>query len=97
MYFEDTDEEQISKELAIFPYDSNSGPFSAKGDSGSVIVNGAGELCGLLTGGPGTMERTDITYATEIDFVMEVIKRCEFLDNVYIGGPGSDLGAAYNG
>ncbi|KZT06645.1 uncharacterized protein LAESUDRAFT_146633 [Laetiporus sulphureus 93-53] len=56
-YLKDTDEEQISMELAIFPYDKNSGPFSAKGDSGSVIVNGAGELYGLLTGGSGITER----------------------------------------
>jgi hypothetical protein len=83
--------------LAIFSLRQELWPFSAKGDSVSVIVNGAGELYGLLTGGSGTLERTDITYATEIDFVMEVIKRCEFLDNVLHRGPGSDLGAAYNG
>lgn len=50
----------ISKGWAIFAEDNRSGPFSAPGDSGSVIVDGSGCMGGLLTGGGGTMENFDI-------------------------------------
>lgn len=48
------------KEWVIFAEDNRSGPFSAPGDSGSVIVDGSGRMGGLLTGGGGTMENFDI-------------------------------------
>ncbi|KDQ11235.1 hypothetical protein BOTBODRAFT_87441, partial [Botryobasidium botryosum FD-172 SS1] len=60
-----------SKEWAILPFDSKSGnPFSAKGDSGSVVVDGLGRMGGLLTGGAGTSSSTDLTYATPINFLL---------------------------
>jgi len=61
----------ISKEWAILPADSKSGPFSAPGDSGSVIVDGSGRIGGLLTSGGGATETSDITYATPISFILE--------------------------
>jgi hypothetical protein len=51
-YFGDS---RVSKEWAILPFDSKSGAFSEKGDSGSVVVDGAGRIGGLLTGGSGLM------------------------------------------
>ncbi|KAK7447047.1 hypothetical protein VKT23_014257 [Stygiomarasmius scandens] len=60
-----------SKEWAILPYNSKSGPFSDKGDSGSVIVDGLGRIGGLLTGGAGFMDSSDITYATPISFLLK--------------------------
>lgn len=61
---------QISKEWAILPFDTESGAFSDKGDSGSVIVDGRGRIGGLLTGGAGDTLSSDIAYATPIDFLL---------------------------
>ncbi|OCH84906.1 hypothetical protein OBBRIDRAFT_815290 [Obba rivulosa] len=62
---------ETSKEWAILPFDSKSGPFSAKGDSGSVIVDGLGRIGGLLTSGAGATPFSDITYATPISFLLK--------------------------
>ncbi|KAI0669159.1 hypothetical protein C8Q78DRAFT_992809 [Trametes maxima] len=67
-----------SKEWAIIPFDNKSGPFSAKGDSGSVIVDGAGRLGSILTGG------ADVTYATPGSFVLKVINAYQPLARTYI-------------
>lgn len=72
-YFENGDH-QTSKEWPILPYDVKSGPFSAPGDSGAVIVDGRGWIGGLLTGGAGTKAKSDITYATPISFLLKSIK-----------------------
>ncbi|KIK65003.1 hypothetical protein GYMLUDRAFT_381919 [Collybiopsis luxurians FD-317 M1] len=61
---------EISKEWSIFSFDE-SGAFSAKGDSGSVIVDGRGRIGGLLTGGSGITHSLDITYATPIEFLLQ--------------------------
>ncbi|KAK7030280.1 hypothetical protein VNI00_014297 [Paramarasmius palmivorus] len=63
-------EGDISKEWAILPFDSKSGAFAAKGDSGSVVVDGRGRIGGLLTGGAG-LTCSDITYATPITFLLK--------------------------
>ncbi|KAF8957093.1 hypothetical protein BDZ97DRAFT_120014 [Flammula alnicola] len=69
-YYDD-DKAETSKEWAILPFDSKSGAFSDKGDSGSVIVDGQGRIGGLLTGGAGAAPSTDITYATPISFLLK--------------------------
>ncbi|KAJ7145815.1 hypothetical protein C8R44DRAFT_755948 [Mycena epipterygia] len=69
-YYHDDDKAETSKEWAILPFNSKSGPFSDKGDSGSVIVDGLGRIGGLLTGGAGAPS-SDITYATPISFLLE--------------------------
>jgi hypothetical protein len=70
IYFSDSKAE-TSKEWAILPFDSKSGAFSAKGDSGSVIADGRGRIGGLLTGGAGATPSSDITYATPIAFLLK--------------------------
>jgi len=50
-----------SIELAIYNYDKQCRPFSAKDDSGSLIVNGKGEMVDLLHSGKA---KTSVTYAT---------------------------------
>ncbi|KAH8111885.1 hypothetical protein DFH11DRAFT_1546184 [Phellopilus nigrolimitatus] len=67
---------ETSKEWAILPRNSESGPFSKNGDSGSVIVDGRGRMGGLLTGGTGkhaslSKSQLDITYATPVDFILK--------------------------
>ncbi|KAF8642055.1 hypothetical protein AX16_009711, partial [Volvariella volvacea WC 439] len=63
-------------ELAIYNYDKNSCVFSAKGDSGSLIVDGLGRMAGLLTGGSyKTLTATaDVTYATPMWWLWARIK-----------------------
>ncbi|KAH9053062.1 hypothetical protein EDB87DRAFT_1676932 [Lactarius vividus] len=60
----------ISKDWVVLPFDNShrnrSGDFSAKGDSGSVVVDGAGGIGGLITGGAGKADRVDFTYVTPI-------------------------------
>ncbi|KAK7447030.1 hypothetical protein VKT23_014243 [Stygiomarasmius scandens] len=69
-YFGD-DNASISKEWAILPFNSKSGPFSDKGDSGSVIVDGLGRIGGLITSGAGLKDTPDVTYATPVNFLLK--------------------------
>lgn len=73
----------VSKEWAILPFDNKSEPFSGKGDSGAAVVDGRGRIGGLLTGGAGSTETIDITYATPISFVMKLIRDNRSLANAY--------------
>ncbi|KZT71408.1 hypothetical protein DAEQUDRAFT_763993 [Daedalea quercina L-15889] len=58
----------------IIPYDSKSGTFSAKGISGSVVVDARDRIGSLLTGRDGATQRLDPTFVTPIDFLMKRIK-----------------------
>ncbi|KAI0778749.1 hypothetical protein BD413DRAFT_490094 [Trametes elegans] len=61
----------MSKEIAVLPRSSKSGPFSAKGDSGSGVIDGKGRVCGLLTGGDGATDVSDCTFLTSINFLVK--------------------------
>ena len=52
----------VSEELTILPFDGSSGAFSAKGDSGSVVIDGAGRVIGILTYSCDATDSADITY-----------------------------------
>jgi hypothetical protein len=69
---------QTSMEWAILPYDQKSGVFSGPGDSGSIIVDSRGRIGGLLTGGAGKTEDSDITYATPFFWLFSRIKNNGF-------------------
>jgi len=71
---DDTGDESI--ELAVYNYDRKSGVFSAKGDSGSLIVDGLGRMVGLLNGGSSKagLVGTDVTYATPLWWLWLMIK-----------------------
>ncbi|KAI9438817.1 hypothetical protein H4582DRAFT_2146717 [Lactarius indigo] len=62
-YFEDGTH-KTSMELPIYPYGHKDGAFSAPGDSGSIIADGKGRIVGLLTGGTGKGDSTDVAYAS---------------------------------
>ena len=72
-YFPDGTQ-RTSKEWAILPYDHKSGAFSAPGDSGAIIVDGNGRIAGLLTGGAGLTEATDVTYASPFYWLLQRIQ-----------------------
>ena len=78
------DDTAVSKELAVIPLDKKSGPFSAKGDSGAVVVDGKGRIAGILTGGGGATDSCDVTYVTPIDFILGVIRQCKPLSDAFI-------------
>ncbi len=63
-----------SREVAMLPHTSRSGPFSRPGDSGAGVVAGDGRICSLLTGGDGITETSDIMYLTPIDFIIARMK-----------------------
>ena len=63
-----------STEWAILPYNNESGAFAKRGDSGSIIVSGTGEFGGLLTGGSGKTESSDITYSTPMFWLWPIIE-----------------------
>ena len=61
-------------ELAIYNYNKQSGPFSAKGDSGSAIFTGDGRLVGILHSGMSKGISTHVTFAMAAWRVFEYIK-----------------------
>ncbi|KAF8327856.1 hypothetical protein F5887DRAFT_1083532 [Amanita rubescens] len=67
--------ESTSMEFAIYAYSHKDAPFSACGDSGSIIVDGLGRIVGLLTGGAGATDSTDVTYVTPYFWLEEQIKK----------------------
>ncbi|RPD77930.1 hypothetical protein L226DRAFT_551669 [Lentinus tigrinus ALCF2SS1-7] len=76
----DNDETRTSMEWAILPHSKMAGAFSAPGDSGAIIVDGAGRMGGLLTGGAGDADSFDVTYATPMLWLMNRIKASGFPD-----------------
>ncbi|KAH9955048.1 hypothetical protein BGW80DRAFT_1258334 [Lactifluus volemus] len=83
-YLPDSDTAAVSKEWAVIPRDKQAGAFSAKGDSGAVVVDGMGRMAGMLTGGSGNADSSDVTYVTPIEFIMGVIRQCKDLTNAVI-------------
>ncbi|KAH9053775.1 hypothetical protein EDB87DRAFT_1704818 [Lactarius vividus] len=67
--------ESTSTEVAIHSYSHKDGAFSASGDSGSIVVDGLGRIVGLLTGGTGSIDYTDVTYLTPYFWLEERIKQ----------------------
>jgi hypothetical protein len=73
--YHDSGMHSTSMEIAIYPYNHKDGAFSAPGDSGSIVLDGLGRVVGLLTGGSGTTDTTDVTYVTPYFWVQEQIKK----------------------
>ena len=70
-YYFEGNPSTMSKEVTVLPRNSESGPFSEPGDSGSSVVDGKGRIAGLLTGGSGVADASDCTYLTSINFIRE--------------------------
>ena len=62
-----------SIEIAVLPYDKTC-KFSDAGDSGSIVLARDGRIVGILTGGAGPIDRTDITYITPYWWIEKQIK-----------------------
>ena len=63
-----------SIELAIYNYNRQSGPFSAKGDSGSLIFDGEGHMVGILHSGMPKGASNHVTYGTPAWWIIEQLK-----------------------
>ncbi|KAH9961748.1 hypothetical protein BC827DRAFT_1288527 [Russula dissimulans] len=63
-----------SRELAVYNYDKESGSFSAKGDSGSLIFDGMGKMVGILHSGMPKGISSHVTFATPAWWVLEQLK-----------------------
>jgi hypothetical protein len=64
-----------SIELAIYNYDNKSGPFSDKGDSGSLVFDGEGRMVGIMHSGLWKGSISHVTYATPAWWVIDQLKR----------------------
>ena len=62
-------------EIGVLPYANMNGPFSAPGDSGSIVLDRNGRILGMLTGGAGTTHKTDVTYVTPYWCIEQEIKK----------------------
>ena len=83
-YFTDMSINQTSMEWGILNYDSESDDFSEPGDSGSIIADIGGCIGGMLTGGSGKTETSDVTYATPFWWLLERIQANGF-PNAHLG------------
>ncbi|KAI0720063.1 hypothetical protein C8T65DRAFT_826687 [Cerioporus squamosus] len=80
-YFEGNPGE-MSREIAVLPRNWKSGPFSEPGDSGSVVIDGVGRICGMLTGGDGATDVLDCTFVTSINFLIKRLQAFGIKANV---------------
>ncbi|KAF9235843.1 hypothetical protein BU15DRAFT_89406 [Melanogaster broomeanus] len=74
VYFIDMSVHETSMEWAIINYDSKSEVFSEPGDSGSIIADIHGRIGGMLTGGSGKTDSSDMTYATPFWWLLQRIR-----------------------
>ncbi|KIY44819.1 hypothetical protein FISHEDRAFT_77229 [Fistulina hepatica ATCC 64428] len=72
--YDDYGIEHTSIEIAVLPYDKTRGKFSDVGDSGSIVLARDGRIVGILTGGAGPTDETDVTYLTPYWWVEQQIK-----------------------
>ena len=64
-----------SIELAIYNYGKQCSPFSAKGDSGSLVFDSQGHMVGILHSGMLKDGTSHVTYATPAWWVIEELKK----------------------
>ncbi|KAG8993344.1 hypothetical protein FRB90_000723 [Tulasnella sp. 427] len=81
-FIRDPDTGETSMEWAIYNYDNKSGVFSAPGDSGSMVADGLGRMGGMLNGGSGKTESSDVTYVTPMFQLWKWVK--EEFPNAYL-------------
>ncbi|KAI9767871.1 MAG: hypothetical protein M1840_005364 [Geoglossum simile] len=71
--YNDYNIEHTSIEIAVLPYKTR-GKFSYAGDSGSIVLARDGRIVGILTGGAGLIDESDITYLIPYWWVEQQIK-----------------------
>ena len=74
---------EASKAVAVLPRSSDSGAFSAPGDSGAAVVDGKGRVCGILAGGDGASDMLDVAFVTSIQFLLARLREHGFKANIF--------------
>jgi len=64
----------VNTASAVLACDRMRGKFSDAGDSGSIVLDRDGGIVGLLTGGAGRIDETEVTYITPYWWVEQQIK-----------------------
>lgn len=64
-----------SREITVYSYSHKDGAFSACGDSGSVVGDTNHGVVGMIIGGAGKTESTDVTYVSAYIFLDGAIKQ----------------------
>jgi hypothetical protein len=75
---------QESREWPVIPTDKYSRAFSTKGDSGSCVADAFSRIGGILTGGSGATESSDVTYVTPISFIMKVLHATKRFEHAHL-------------
>jgi hypothetical protein len=75
---------QESREWPVIATDKHLGAFSAKGDSGSCIADAFNRFGGIVTGGSGATESSDVTYVTPISFIMKVLHNSKRFEHAHL-------------
>jgi len=86
--YDDNGIRSTSMQVAIYPYGQKDDAFSAPGDSGSVVVDGKGGIVGVIIGGAGQADSTDVTYLSPFYWVWERIKAVFPDAHLYPNTPG---------
>ncbi len=82
--FNDYGIKETSMEIAVLPYGDVNGPFSAPGDSASIVLDRKGCILGMVDGGAGLIGKTDITYSTPYWYIDTDIKK--YFPNSFLYG-----------
>ncbi|EIW74633.1 hypothetical protein CONPUDRAFT_140422 [Coniophora puteana RWD-64-598 SS2] len=64
-----------AREIAVYAYSNGDGAFSAPGDSGSVVGEASCGIVGMIIGGAGQADLTDVTYVSGYASLDECIKK----------------------
>ncbi|KAG9033294.1 hypothetical protein FRB95_000389 [Tulasnella sp. JGI-2019a] len=73
-----------SREWPVIATNKDSRAFSAKGDSGSCVADVFNRVGGILTGGSGATESSDVTYVTPISFIMQVLHETQRFQHAHL-------------
>ncbi|KAF8581118.1 hypothetical protein K439DRAFT_1354990, partial [Ramaria rubella] len=73
--YEDNAIYTTSMAIAVYAYGHEDGAFSEPGDSGAVVDDAHSRIVGMIVGGAGKNDLTDVTYVTPYHFLHECIKK----------------------
>lgn len=76
-HYKDYGIQQVSEEYVVLGYDTSTlknNKFSDPGDSGAIVVGRDGRIIGMITGGGGPTDSTDMTYITPYFWLEQRIK-----------------------
>ena len=82
-YSIDSQPGKMSKKVCVLPRNSKSGSFSARGDSGSAVIDGISRVCSIITGRDGATDDSACTFVTFINLLLERSKSFDLEANIF--------------